>query len=246
MGFEIFKDESSLFLIPSGAKRMNCREFERLWNERLDVARTFAPEVEEEMERHEENCPRCRQASARFEALERTIRSWRERERPEPSVAFSELVEWRLDREKTRESSATFRRRFAAQTVAAAAIVLTFALAVPSRNPPAPAGSIAKTADRPRASERSLAFEAVSEATEATWRWAGITSGPAARMGMRAWDSARPKLEIEVPSPAEFVVLPAGSATRANASRLADRLHAHVQPVSSSARRAFGFLLPPS
>ena len=228
---------------------MNCREFERLWNERLDGARKFAQAVEEDIKRHEESCARCREISARFEVLERTIETWRRSEKLEASAGFSRTVAGRFEAEKSPRIPgvlAMLRRQKPARAVAAAAIVLTFALTIASRREPArldldPVATRSKPINQARAIERSLALEAISEATEATWRWASTTSGPAARTGLRAWDSARPKLDLNVSSALEFDDGPAESPPPS--SRLGDRFNTRFQPFSSSARCAFGFLM---
>ena len=228
---------------------MTCREFDRRWNERLDGAQATAPEIEEGMESHLEECARCQEASRRFEALERAIETWNERETLEASSRFARDVADRFERQKSSKYASDrtkFGRTTPARALAAAAIVLTFGLSIARRSEPPKidlnpnlVANGSKPIDRP-----GFGFDAVSELGEATWSWARLTSGPAARTGLRAWDSARPRLDFDLSSAVNLESDPVTSDSSTSSSRLGDRLNARVRPFSASARRAFGFLMP--
>ncbi|GAC1311163.1 MAG: hypothetical protein NVSMB14_13980 [Isosphaeraceae bacterium] len=236
---------------------MTCREFDRRWNERLDGAQTPALEIDEGMESHLENCTRCREASARFEALERAIETWTEREAPEASARLARNVADRFEREQSSKYAgvrAKFGRTTPARALAAAAIVLTHGLSIARRSEPPKldlnlVANGSKPIGRPGFEERRPALDAVSELGEATGTGARLTSGPAARTGLRAWDSARPRLDFDLSSAVNIEiendpVTSDSTESTTSSSRLGDRLNARVRAFSASARRAFGFLMP--
>lgn len=242
---------------------MNCREFERVWNERLDGEGSPDPAVERELERHLAFCVPCRLTTARFEALARAIESWSLQEPLEAPAGLAEKVADRFERER----SSKFARLRAlrdqgalSRATAAAALVLTIGLAIVTRPGPVVREldrdpNLGKPLDRSAFVKRSAEFDVLTELSGAAWSWARAASGPAARTGLRAWDSARPRFDFDMTDSPTIEILavstlrqaePAAESDpnpRSNRSRPVNRLDDRVRPLSTSARRAFGFLL---
>jgi hypothetical protein len=113
----------------------------------------------------------------------------------------------------------------------------------------------------PKAPETSLALNtALVEATSATWDLARSASEPAARISRDVLDATPPAEESPVAGPVTpgeglaglSLAIPsldplAPDATAASAvfQQVGDRLSAGVEPISETARHAFGFLLGP-
>ncbi len=77
---------------------MNCRDFERLWNELIDAgsrspaddhSRTDT-ERETALFQHAATCPACRRSAAGYQALQRAILAWGKA--PEPSHGLTDRI----------------------------------------------------------------------------------------------------------------------------------------------------------
>ena len=69
---------------------MNCREFEKSWNDLLDAPSAGAPRLEQAMEAHASSCERCRSVSSRYQVLRQAISAWSAP--PAPSVGSIERL----------------------------------------------------------------------------------------------------------------------------------------------------------
>ncbi len=215
---------------------MNCRVFDRTWNDRLD-ARREPPEAERlALEAHAATCPACQALAMRRRTLRQALASWG----PPPAVpeGFAERFLERLDVAEARPASrAPALRAWSLSIAAAAALLLAVLLANrPDRGGraepgPSPAPSVATTDVRPLT-------DALAEATSAGWDLARHASAPAARIGRQVFDSESVRLpSTTFASPVR--VRPVSGVLQS----VEERVHAGVRPLSGSARRAFGFLL---
>jgi hypothetical protein len=251
---------------------MNCRDFERIWNERIDArsspsgdlgART-APGSELALLEHTATCSACRRKMAGYQALERSILAWGPPPAPPADLADRILVAARAQHASGRQGAHTWDRgrRLIRFLVAAASIMAIIAAGVMTRI------SIDRSRDRDRlasatpghsaspSSDRSdgpKLNEALASATEASWDLARSASEPAARLSRQFLDAAtdagpeRPHESsgaVAVPSLDAFA--PDSAAAVATIQQVGDRLANGVRPLSSSARHAFGFLLGPA
>ncbi len=216
---------------------MNCRDFDRLWNDRLD-ARGEPSEAEGiALESHAAECPACRALDVRYRTLRHALVAW-----GPPPVApegFADRLLGRLDFAEARPSSrATVLRAWWIPLALAASLLLAVFLA--NRRPerggraepgPSPAPDVASASPRPLT-------DSLAEATSAGWDLARHASAPAARIGRQVFDSAT----VSLPS-ATFSrpvrVRPVSGVLQS----VEERVNAGVRPLSGSARRAFGFLL---
>ena len=215
---------------------MNCRVFDRTWNDRLD-ARREPPEAERlALEAHAATCPACRVLSVRYLTLRQALAAWG----PPPAVpaGFADRFLERLDEVEARPASpAPALRAWSISIAMAASLLLAVFLANRSDRGgraepgPAPAPSVASADPRPLT-------DALAEATSAGWDLARHASAPAARIGRHVFDSAA----VGIPSTtfsSPVRVRPVSGVLQ----RVEERVNAGVRPLSGSARRAFGFLL---
>lgn len=212
---------------------MNCPEYERLWNERLDAGDVgSAPSLE----RHAAECPACRALGARYYALSQAIQALE----PLP-MSPDGFVDRVLAAESARPAVVPMPRRvlWRLAPFAAAAALIPVVFLIPRVWPPA--------SERPaavahvRMIEPDGLTEALAVATSATWDLARETSAPAARVGRQVLVSA--DLRESAPS----LLLPAGVAPAADVwQAVGDRVNAGVGPFEGTARHAFSFLLGPS
>jgi hypothetical protein len=227
---------------------MNCREFEKLWNDLLDARCEPSSHLERGMEVHASACPRCRAVSDRYQLLRQAISGLRV---PTPSA---ESID-RLYALTVPASPPTIpigasrpRLRLRAPLAAAAAFVLAWLggnfwpACEPVGPPPATRLAPAIGQHRPH---RPLGL-ALAEATEATLDLAREASAPASRIGREMFDLGRFSTSgTDVPpgpdEPEEGE--DPDSAASGLFKAVGERVGAGVKPFSGSARHAFGFLL---
>lgn len=211
---------------------MTCRDFDDLWNARLDGSSGAPPGALAAMDAHASSCPSCRALAVGYQAILQA--SWAPPAVP-GGLGDRILAAWGEDRPASPRLLA-IRPRFAWISVAAAC-GLGLLLAQPWRTRPKPSGSPALSSAAP-GPPRPLTF-ALAEATSATLDLAREASGPTARVGRRVLVTAR-RPEPPWPSPLDPVA--AGGVLQT----VGERVGAGVRPLSGSARRAFGFLMGPA
>ncbi len=235
---------------------MNCRDFNHVWNRLLDdeprsrrrFDAQFAAtrlELESRLREHAAACETCRVRHCRFETLQRALRAWAVRP-PAPSPSSPLLAERVLRAVAPRRR----RARVVASTLAAAVVA---AVAIGFLKPPLRPDAEIKpppTVAEP-ATESSLLRAAVNNATAASWQLARLTTEPAARLGREMIDASFPTreppvLELALLEPSPTPATDSDSFAPELFSRMGGYLTAGVQPVSTSAREAFGFLRPPT
>jgi hypothetical protein len=212
---------------------MNCQEFERLWNERLDTRGAFAPELEHALDSHAAGCTDCRVVAARYRLLRQALAALAP---PTPPAGFAsrclavpERAPWRWSRFAP--------ARAGVRLAVAAALVWGVLIGLWSITP----HEKTQIGGRPQ-QEPGLLTDALAEATSATWELAVETSGPAARIG-------RDVLDVAVSDASSDIASDAPSAANAASDvfhSVGQRVGEGVKPLSGSARHAFGFLLGPA
>lgn len=230
---------------------MNCRDFEQVWNRvlddeprsrRLDIDDDPAAReiLERRLREHAEVCEVCRARQLEFEMLREALRAWSDRPRVLEVGARSGPTR------RGRAWVAAVGSAMAAAVVAAVAIL-----------PPGSPNSLEPIVEAPSApvAQRDLLGEAVDDATAASWHLARLAAEPAAWLGREMIDASFPPTE-EGPRPLEIAYLdpPADSELGSDLDSSAPGLFrgmgrylsAGVEPVSTSAREAFGFLRPPT
>jgi hypothetical protein len=249
---------------------MNCRDFERIWNERIDASSSplgdlgtrTTPVSERALLEHAAACSTCRPKVAGYRALERSILAWGPAPAPPADLADRILVAARAQSLSRDTKSLLPGRRVIRFLVVAASIVAVIAAGFMTRisidrardrdrlASLAPGDSPSLSSDR---SDGAKLNEALASATEASWDLARSASEPAARLSRQLLDAAtesgpEPSHEssgaVSVPSLDAFA--PDSAATAATIQQVSDRLANGVRPLSSTARQAFGFLLGPA
>jgi len=218
---------------------IDCRDFERAWNERFDVRDAAPAGLERALEAHAAACPSCRALGARYQRLGQAIRTLGPL--PAAPAGFADRVLAAAGDVESRPSSWRIVVRLvplAAAAAVLAAAVLGLRTWMPRRVPPrAPGAAVAQV----RAINPEDLTEALADATSATWDLAREASAPAARVGRQVLSAA------ELPGTHSPLVLPASVAPSAEVwQRVGDRVNAGVRPLKGTARHAFGFLLGPS
>jgi hypothetical protein len=203
---------------------MNCHDFERLWNELLDSPQGREPAVVEALQAHAEACPACQALGVAYGRLRQAIATLGSP--PAPPAGLSERLLAAHRAQRNGAAPGVFRLQRAGWLTVAAAVLVAGLLALRGglvgRRSPARSG-------QPRALNLALV-----EATSATLALARNTSMSAARLGGEVLDAATvPPLPLPDP------VVPSAEALQ----HLGDRIVSGVQPLSGSARHAFGFLL---
>lgn len=243
---------------------MNCRDFDHIWNRLLDGeprsrrrddahahSAATRTELETRLREHAAACEECRERHRRFEALRRALSAWAAL--PQVSAAPTQMLTERVLRavEPRRRRSRAAASALAAAAVGAAVVVI--ASFKPSFRPDATLKSPPTALNEPR-KESGLLRAAVNNATAASWQLARLTTEPAARLGREMIDAsfAFPPREPPVLEMALLEPFPAASTADADSyapelfSRMGGYLTAGVEPVSTTAREAFGFLRPPT
>jgi hypothetical protein len=248
---------------------MNCRDFERIWNKRLDVSASLPGDAgsggtsgsELALWEHAVGCSECRQKAAGYQALERSILAWGPAPAPRADLADRILLAARAQAPSARRWS--LRRhpgRPVIRFVAAASIMAIITVGLMTRF------SIDRARDRDRLASAKPGHSqingpdrsdgpnlnaAFASATEASWDLARSASEPAARLSRQFLEAAtepRPLQPHEssggalsVPSLDAFA--PDSASAVATMQQVGDHLANGVRPLSSTARRAFGFLV---
>jgi hypothetical protein len=249
---------------------MNCREFERIWNERVDVSSSRAgvgscqisPADERALEEHAAGCTTCRAKAAGYRALERSILAWGPPPDPPADLADRILEVARAASMQgawhARRSSGPLRRSVAVAAAVMAIITAGIMTRISiDRARERDRLALANPADsRSSASDQSDGLklnEALASATEASWDLARSASEPAARLSRQllvaateSGDSESPESSGALSVPSLDAFAPDSAAAVATIQQVGDRLANGVRPLSSSARQAFGFLLGPA
>ena len=217
---------------------MTCRDFERLWNERLDGSATAG--LEASLAEHAAGCPGCGAIGPGFQSLDQALRHWGPPPSPPPEFADRFLA--RSDLSATGSTLRFVAPRGARRwAIAAALLALAWAgsRAIGPGPKPGPERIAAVEVDDPPPFDRALV-----QATSATWELARLASGPAARIGREVLDATAADLgaSTALPSPASA----SNASTPEVWRQVGDRLGAGVEPFEGSARGAFGFLLGPA
>ncbi len=215
---------------------MNCRDFDRTWNDRLD---TRGEPLEAEgvaLEAHAAACPACQALAVRYRTLRQALLAWG----PPPAVSagFADRFLERRDVAEARPASRAPSTRAWSISIAVAASLLLAAVLANRIDPgggakpgAARAPSVASPAPRPLT-------DALAEATSASWDLARHASAPAARIGRHVFNSATVRLPSATFSK-PVLVRPVSGVLQS----VEERVSAGVRPLSGTARRAFGFLL---
>lgn len=226
---------------------MNCREFEKRWNDHLDTRALSWNGVDVELAAHTAGCRSCRERTEGYELLAEALACWPEG----PGIAVPPgeparlMAAWEMQRRTTSPRAAVARpRRWSMRwAVAASLLVLAGAGARMAWSLRPTAMPVARTQHpvvvRP-SGPRPLS-ETLVEATTATLDLARITSASAARVGrVFLASSASPVRDVGSTLP-ETAMDDAGTALQSVGNDVQEGL----RPLSGTARQAFGFLLSP-
>jgi len=224
---------------------------------------------------HAAGCPACREVAARYETLRLALRVWghppaapaglADRILAAAQAQAQSLPRWRAGTYRTQRF---WQAGLPLATVAAAVVAaVTVGLLMPKLtvdqprlNHPTPGAAMSPRGGHPASASPASADaralnEAVAGATAATWDLARSASEPAARISRQVLDAATgPELNPSLPVPGgDSVSVPSlGSLAPDSATAVAmlqqvgDGLATRVGPLSTTARRAFGFLLGPT
>lgn len=213
---------------------MNCGDFERAWNDRLDAGATAAAGADPVMEAHAAACPACRSLGARYQAISTLALA----PTTEVPTGFADRVLAASAAEVSRPLRAWLVPLSAAAAVIAAVAVGVHTGTVGRWGSKPPRGPVARV----RPIDTEGLSEALAVATSATWDFAREASAPAARVGRQVIGSAG------LPGAPRSIGLP-GRSARPSADvwrSVGDRVNAEVRPFEGTARHAFGFLLGPT
>lgn len=215
---------------------MNCRDFERLWNDRLD-ARAAHPAVDAPLDAHASACPACRALAAGFQAVALAAQTLSATPPPDVAPDFADRVLAAFAEGPSPVLRFGPLRRLLPLATAAAVVAAAFVgwkVANVETAPGRPAAVAGVKAIDPDDLSAALA-----DATSATLGLAMEASAPAARaFGAAERLSVGPD-SLSLPAS----VLPASAAALWQGVGL--RVNEGVRPISGSARSAFGFLIPP-
>jgi hypothetical protein len=251
---------------------MNCRDFERKWNELFDASSVLKGDEHDHvanenevalLHEHAAACPICRRSAPGYYILHRAILLWESP--PVPPLGLTDRIiaaagtPMPASIAADRLTSSTGMRRFLL-AVAAAILAVSTGVAfwrfnleqahdrgrVASVGPGRSPRTGSNRSDTPRLNE------AVASATEATWDLARSASEPAARLSRQFLDAAtEPDTELAKGSGGVLVPLldsfaPDSAAAAATIQQVGDHFASGVRPISSTARQAFGFLIGPA
>ncbi|MEO6811815.1 MAG: hypothetical protein ABI353_22125 [Isosphaeraceae bacterium] len=212
---------------------MLCKNYEHLWNLRLDAGSASDPTLDRALDEHAEVCAPCRLIAQRYRVLQRALSTLGSP--VSPSLEFADRVLAAQDGLETAPRPIRLVRspiRWAAAAAVAASLLAAVALTarVEPQNNERPA-----LPQPPVLASRSL-DEALAEATSATLALARATTDPAGRVGRRMLDAAT--------VPDAVPALPTNLATSPEVLRtVGGRVGSGVRPLSGTARQAFSFLL---
>lgn len=210
---------------------MDCREFESVWNERLDARGAAGPSAA--LDAHAAACPKCRALGARYQTLAQALQTLGPL--PAPRAGFADRV---LNAAAAPPVDDLIPFRVWWTRVAAAAVVLAsvgLGVRVWTAGRVAP-GVAPGPVGAPTADSEDLS-RVLTVATMATLDLAREASAPAARVGRQVLVSAT------LPGPPPALGLPESVSPVSNVwGSVGDRFNAGVGPLGGSARHAFGFL----
>jgi hypothetical protein len=230
---------------------MICRDFERLWNERLDARDAVAPDEGHPLAAHAAGCAACRPIHERYLTLSQAIRV--ASPLPAPPQGFVARVLAAAEIEQLGLAEVAFgarpwriARRFVPLAAAAALLAAVWigrdAWTGRDRGASPQIGANIVVVNTQPADRDDLAL-ALADATSATWQLARAASGPAARVGRQMLDATELP---ETPTP-DSLALPVSIEPAAEVlERVGARVNAGVRPLGGSARNAFGFLFSSS
>ncbi|MDR3620725.1 MAG: hypothetical protein P4L85_15340 [Paludisphaera borealis] len=245
---------------------MNCRDFDQVWNQLLDVRRRDAGDRqavdaarvarERSLREHADACPSCQVRHRQFETLRQALEAWTARPdaSPTPSPGLTERIIKAAAQPElivpVAGRSWFVRPRFAAFALASAAAALLVTVG-PRLRPEPPRPSSAPVPADGRRFGRGLLDGAVNDATAASWQLARLASEPAARLGKEMIDASFEPgdgsfQKAGFPSSSDLPSLDPESFSPVLLNQMGDLLAAGVRPLSTSARQAFGFLLTPT
>jgi hypothetical protein len=203
---------------------MNCRDFERAWNERIDARGAAPADLDQAIDGHAAACLDCRKLDARYRTLRRAISMAVALPRPSPGFTDRVLA-----------AAARDGRPVIWRLVPRLAAAVAVGWGLTSRGPRREAEP---TVALVRAIDPNDLTDALGDASTATWDLAREASAPAARVGRQVFDSS------EMAATAPVLSLPEGVGQAVGVWReVGDRVNAGVRPLEGSARHAFGFLL---
>jgi len=217
---------------------MECADFEARWNELLDERSASALEMLGELHEHAATCDSCRPLALRYQTLLHIVSV--ESRPPAPRSDFVERCLEAVARDRAFRIS--HRPHFAPvrlMSLAAAAVLLlaflaAFRFAPTAKNPIANAPAVvqpSQTVEDPSLSD------ALANAGSATWDLARESSGSAAKLGREMFKSA------SLPPDSSLFLTVSGPSASDVFKGMSDRVNAGVQPLSATAKHAFGFLI---
>lgn len=212
---------------------MECRDFERLWNERIDAREA---EMDGALEAHAASCAPCRALTARYQTLLHVLRA-----AGPPPAAPAEFAD-RFLRSLDRSRPLPLRNKRPWQAVLPVAVAAALLMVVLFNRRTEPPLAQRTKLPAPRGVKpidpQSLS-DALALARSATLDLARETSAPAARIGREVLGAASLPEAATLPLPES--VPPSADVLQS----VGDRVSAGVRPLSGTARHAFGFLFSP-
>jgi len=241
---------------------MNCRDFEQIWNARIDASASIAGDVvpaakgladsERALLEHAAACSTCRHRAAGYQALHRAILAWGPPPEAPPGMADRILLATRLEsisrsqgRRHARPPGGRWRSRRTLAAVAALVMaVMTFGVISrmtidPARGRDPVAVKSAPAASRDRISDPADGTklnDALASATEATWDLARAASEPAARLSRQLLDSTSDSETERARSAAGSVSVPSLDAFAPDSAAAVARIQEVGDRVASGVR----------
>lgn len=236
---------------------MNCREFEQYWNDWVDQFHRFPHNLDSSLAQHAAICPDCRARAEAYLKLSQAFAGWNEAPRPRVPQSLTDRITVSCLQPPASPASPHLtltpappsRTRWWWGWAAAAALLATtwlgyrlssFPQARPVIEPPVFSSVKPAKPEAPLVESPPRITLALAEATSASLELAKATSAPAARVGRRVLTSTSTSAVRTELVPRVSL----GSASRA-LQTVGDELDAGVEPLSGTARQAFGFLLGP-
>lgn len=229
---------------------LTCREFEARVHQFLDRRSIDPIAIDAIAARHGSECASCRTKYQEYLLLDRALRS-RTEAAPSKSHGFTDRVLARLAAEEARSPRRlTFPWAIGVAAAAGVMVAVVATFQFDSRrhhikDQQSKTASISDDKSKPATIGRDLIAipplgeDSIAEATSATLELARLASAPAARLGGK-WFRTN-AVELDSHRVVERVSL--GRSASKVWRKLGDGVQAGVEPLSSPARRAFGFLL---
>lgn len=214
---------------------MNCREFERLWNEALDLPPDSKSEPDSATRTHEASCPACRLMGTGYRAIRRGLTE--PSPRPEVPLGFADRVLAAAAAERS-PGTMTLAMRWLVPLATAAVVLLSISPGLrelwnrPGRLPMAKAEAVESDPEDLSAALADIGVASLSLAKEAT--------APSARVGgevIAAAGLSDGVARLGLPLPG------INNPSSALWEGVGQRVNAGVRPLSGTARSAFGFLV---